>query len=115
MQRVRRLARVQLVGEGGEAAQADVQHHAEGPDVYGARVAAGFRVFEDFGRDVAGGAAEGCGERVFADDFGEAEVGDLDVEVFVAEEDVLRLDVAVDNVPLVLYVVSKAKANRAKT
>lgn len=85
MQRIRRFARVQLVGEGGETAQADVQDDAEGPDVYGARVAAVFRVFEDFGRDVAGGAAEGCGEGVFADDFGEAKVGNLDVEVFVAE------------------------------
>lgn len=85
MQRVRRLARVQLVGEWGEAAEADVQDDAEGPDVYGAGVASVFRVIEDFGGDVAGGAAEGCGEGVFADDFGEAEVGNFDVEVFVSE------------------------------
>jgi hypothetical protein len=114
VQRVRRLTRVQFIGEGGEAAQANVQDDAEGPDVHGARVAAVFGVFEDLGRDVAGGAAEGCGEGVFADDFGEAEVSDLDVEVFVAEEDVLWLDVTVDNVPLVLYVVRNGRANRGR-
>lgn len=59
-------------------------------------------MFEDFRGDVGGCAAEGCGEGFFADDFGEAEVGELDVGVFVDEEDVFGFDVAVDDVAFVL-------------
>jgi len=50
----------------------------------------------------AGRSAEGCCERFFADDLGETEVGELQVEVLVDEEDVFWLDVPVDDTPFVL-------------
>ena len=77
--RVRVLFGTQFIRERWEAAEADVEDDAEGPDVHGAGVAALFGVFEDFRGDVGGGAAEGAGEGVFADDFGEPEVGEFDV------------------------------------
>lgn len=61
-------------------------------------------MLEDLRGDVGGRAAEGGSEGLLADDFSEAKVGEFDGEVFVEEEDVLRLDVAVDNVAFVLDV-----------
>lgn len=45
---------------------------------------------------------QGSRERLFADDFRKPEVSKLDMQVFVSQEDVLRFDVAVNNVTLVL-------------
>ena len=92
----------EFVAEGGEAAEADVEDDAEGPDVHGASVSAAFAVFEDLGGDIGRGAAQGGREGFFADDLGEAEVGQFDGEVFVSQEDVFGLDVAVHDVALML-------------
>jgi hypothetical protein len=54
---VRVFGRVELVAEGREAAEADVEDDAEGPDVNGTSVAAVVGGFEDFRGDVGGSAA----------------------------------------------------------
>ena len=46
------FAGAKLVGEGGEAAETNIENDAEGPDVDGAGVFAMARVFEDFGGDI---------------------------------------------------------------
>jgi hypothetical protein len=43
---------VQLVAEGWEATEADVEHDAQGPDVYGMVVTAVLGAFEDFRGDI---------------------------------------------------------------
>lgn len=49
---VRVRGRVEFVAEGREAAQANVEHHAQGPNVDGASVTAVVCLFKDFGGDV---------------------------------------------------------------
>jgi hypothetical protein len=43
----------------------------------------------------------GC-ERLFTNNLGQTEIGKLDTKIFVGEENVLWLDIAVDNIALVL-------------
>lgn len=93
----------QLVGEGGKAAEADVEDYTEGPDIHRAIVLALAMGLEDFGGDVGGGTAEGGGEGFFADDFGEAKIGKFDVEwVLFGNQDVFGFNVAVYNVAVML-------------
>jgi hypothetical protein len=54
-------------------------------------------------RDAAGTIILQCGcERLFTDNLCQSEISKLDVEIFVGEKDVLWLDIAVDNIALVL-------------
>lgn len=69
---------VELVAEGREATETDVENDTQRPDVDGASVATVAGIFEDFGGDIAGGSAEGGGKGFFSDDLGEAEVGEFD-------------------------------------
>lgn len=63
-------------------------------------------MLEDFGGDVGWCAAQGCSERLFANDLCKTKICELDVELLVDEEDVLGLDVAMYDAPLVLRSVS---------
>ena len=103
---VRVLVGVELVAERRKAAKADVEDHAERPDVYGACVSTTVSLLENLWCDVGRRAAErGC-EGFLADDLGQTEVSELDTEVLVEEEDVLGFDISVDDVALVLDLVS---------
>lgn len=93
----------EFVREGGKAAKADVEDDTEGPNVHRAVIFTGSICLEDFRCDVGWGATEGGGEGFFTDDFGEAEIGEFDVErILFGDEDVFRFDVAVNDVSVVL-------------
>ena len=47
-----------------------------------------------------------CCERLFADNLSQPEISKLNMKLFVSEQDVLRLDIAVDNVSLVLQLLA---------
>ena len=59
-------------------------------------------LFENLRCDVGRRATEGSREGLLSDDLGEAEVGKFHVEVLVDQKNILWLDVAVDNISLVL-------------
>ena len=58
-QRVRVFGGVELVREGGKAAEADVQDYAEGPYVNSFGVAPVFAIFEDLRGDVGRSSTSG--------------------------------------------------------
>lgn len=96
------LLGVQLVGEGWESTQADVQHDAKGPDINGLCVFPVSAIGQDFRCHVAGGATERCREGFLADDLGQPEIGEFYVQVLIDQEDILGFDVPMNNVPIVL-------------
>ena len=65
------------------------------------------RVLEHLGAKIFRGAAERVASLVLRDHFGEAEVSDADVTIHV-DKDVLRLDVAIHDVPF-MHVVEAEK------
>jgi len=73
-ERVWVFGRVEFVGKGREAAEADVEDYTQAPDVDGAGVAAAIRLLEDFGCDVGWCATESRCEGFLADDLCETEV-----------------------------------------
>lgn len=72
-----------VLGEGGESAEADVQDHAQAPDVDGPVVAADAVLHQNFWRDVGWSSTEARCEAVFADELAQTEVCELDCEVAV--------------------------------
>lgn len=81
-----------IIGEGINPSDHFVDEYAQGPPVNRLAVAL---VLQDLRSEVFGGATEG--ESAVLDDFGETEVRQLEVPVY-ADQDVLRLQVAVDYV-----------------
>lgn len=59
-------------------------------------------MFKNFWCDVAWCATKSGCEGLFADDFRQAKVGEFDAEILVDEENVFGLDIAVDDVALML-------------
>lgn len=84
-----------VVGEGVDPRNHLVDQHPQRPPVHRLTVAL---VLQDLGRQVLGRPAEG--EGAILDCLGEAEVCQFEVSVS-GDEDVLRLQVAVDDVPRV--------------
>jgi len=95
---------LQLVGEGREAAEANVEHHTQRPDVDGLGVPARLAAGEDLGRHVAGRAAERRCEGRLSDNLGKAEVANLDIQALVHEKDIFGLDIPMHHVAVMLRV-----------
>mmetsp|Transcript_28670 Transcript_28670/g.82363 ORF Transcript_28670/g.82363 Transcript_28670/m.82363 type:complete len:311 (+) Transcript_28670:2032-2964(+) len=95
------------------AAEHDEEHRAEAPEVTGLRVAPVSTLHgQDLGRPILRRAHEGLGKRgLLADDFGQAEICDLDLvqvpqdrrirRMRGGDENVLRLQISVYDVPRV--------------
>jgi hypothetical protein len=83
--RIRIVPRAKFVGEGWEAAEADVQHDTQRPHVNRLRVSAVFGMFQNLWSDVGWSAAECGSERLLADNLRESKVCQLDVQILVEE------------------------------
>jgi hypothetical protein len=59
-------------------------------------------LLQDFGCNIGRRPAEGGRERLLPNDLSKTKVCELDIEILVNEQNVLRLDVTVDNVALML-------------
>jgi len=97
-----------VVEEGGQRRKQDEHDHARAPKI--TRFSVGL-VFEHFGGHVGERATVRAGELVLLQLLGEAEVGELDLDVGVAlanAEDVVELDVAMDD-PVLVAVLDRVE------
>ena len=59
-------------------------------------------ILKNFRGDVAGRSTQRSSEGFLANDFGQAEVGQLNMKILVCEQNILWLDISVNNAPLML-------------
>ena len=78
-QGVGEVAGVKLVRERRETAKADVQNHAERPNVDGLSILAILRLGKNLRRHIAGRSTKRGGERLFADNLSKTKVGKFDM------------------------------------